>query len=41
MPGFASLSQDDLYNIAQYLHLQVELAANRGTYGATYAGAEE
>jgi mono/diheme cytochrome c family protein len=37
MPGFASLSQDDLYNISQYLHLQVELAANRGTYGATYA----
>ena len=36
MPGFASLSQDDLYNISQYLHLQVELAANRGTYGATY-----
>jgi cytochrome c oxidase cbb3-type subunit 3 len=37
MPGFASLSQDDLYNISQYIHLQVELAANRGTYGATYA----
>jgi mono/diheme cytochrome c family protein len=36
MPGFPSLSQDDLYNIAQFLHLQVELAANRGTYGATY-----
>jgi len=36
MPGFASLSADDLYNISQYLHLQVELAANRGTYGATY-----
>ena len=36
MPGFPSLSQDDLYNISQYLHLQVELAANRGTYGATY-----
>jgi cytochrome c oxidase cbb3-type subunit 3 len=36
MPGFASLSQDDLYNISQYIHLQVELAANRGTYGATY-----
>jgi len=37
MPGFAALSQDDLYNISQYLHLQVELAANRGTYGATYS----
>jgi cytochrome c oxidase cbb3-type subunit III len=36
MPGFPALSQDDLYNIAQFLHLQVELAANRGTYGATY-----
>jgi len=36
MPGFPGLSQDDLYNISQYLHLQVELAANRGTYGATY-----
>src|SRR5215472_4849197 len=36
MPGFAALSQEDLYNISQYLHLQVELAANRGTYGATY-----
>jgi cytochrome c oxidase cbb3-type subunit 3 len=38
MPGFPSLSADDTYNIAQYLHLQVELAANRGTYGTTYAG---
>jgi len=38
MPAFPTLSQDDLYNIAQFLHLQVELAANRGTYGATYAG---
>ena len=34
--GLPGLSQDDLYNISQYLHLQVELAANRGTYGATY-----
>jgi cytochrome c oxidase cbb3-type subunit 3 len=38
MPGFPGLSQDDVYNIGQYIHLQVELAANRGTYGATYAG---
>jgi mono/diheme cytochrome c family protein len=37
MPGFPALSQDDLNNISQYLHLQVELAANRGTYGATYS----
>jgi hypothetical protein len=36
MPGFPALSQEDLYNISQYLHLQVELAANRGTYGSTY-----
>jgi len=38
MPGFPTLSQDDVYNIGQYIHLQVELAANRGTYGTTYAG---
>jgi cytochrome c oxidase cbb3-type subunit III len=38
MPGFPALSQDELYNISQYLHLQVELTANRGTYGATYSG---
>jgi cytochrome c553 len=37
MPGFPTLSADDVYNIGQYLHLQVELAANRGTYGSTYA----
>jgi mono/diheme cytochrome c family protein len=36
MPAFPQLSQDDVYNISQYIHLQVELAANRGTYGATY-----
>lgn len=38
MPGFPNLSAEDINNVAQYLHLQVELAANRGTYGATYAG---
>lgn len=37
MPAFPNLSEEDLYNISQYIHLQVELAANRGTYGATYA----
>jgi cytochrome c oxidase cbb3-type subunit 3 len=37
MPGFPGLSQDEAYNISQFLHLQVELAANRGTYGATYS----
>src|SRR5579883_444678 len=38
MPAFPNLSADDVYNIAEYLHLQVELAANRGTYNTTYAG---
>lgn len=38
MPAFPNLSPDDIYNISQYLHLQVELTANRGTYNATYAG---
>jgi mono/diheme cytochrome c family protein len=38
MPAFGSLSTDEVFSISQYLHLQVELAANRGTYGATYAG---
>lgn len=37
MPAFPNLAADEVQNIAQYLHLQVELAANRGTYGATYA----
>jgi cytochrome c oxidase cbb3-type subunit III len=36
MPGFPNLTQDDIHNIAQYLKMQVELAANRGTYGQTY-----
>jgi cytochrome c oxidase cbb3-type subunit III len=36
MPAFPSLSADDVHNIGQYLKMQVELAANRGTYGATY-----
>lgn len=37
MPAYPSLSDEERYNIAQFLHLQVELAANRGTYGSTYA----
>jgi mono/diheme cytochrome c family protein len=37
MPGFPNLSAEDIHNIAQYLKLQVELTANRGTYGQTYA----
>ena len=36
MPPFPALSADDVYNISQYIHLQVELTANRGTYGQTY-----
>jgi mono/diheme cytochrome c family protein len=36
MPPFPSLSKDDAFNIAQFLQLQIELAANRGAYGATY-----
>lgn len=38
MPGFPSLSQDDIHNISQFIKMQIELAANRGTYGQTYAG---
>lgn len=38
MPAFGSLTADEVYDIAEYLHLQVELAANRGTYGTTFAG---
>jgi cytochrome c oxidase cbb3-type subunit III len=34
MPAFPSLSDEQLRDIAEYLHLQVELAANRGTYKA-------
>jgi cytochrome c oxidase cbb3-type subunit III len=37
MPPFPALSQDDINNISQFLHLQVELAANRGTYGQNYS----
>jgi cytochrome c oxidase cbb3-type subunit 3 len=32
MPAFPSFAEGQLYDIAQYLHLQVELVANRGTY---------
>ncbi|MGC2401993.1 MAG: c-type cytochrome [Acidobacteriaceae bacterium] len=32
MPAFPSLTDEQLRQIAEYLHLQVELAANRGTY---------
>ena len=36
MPPFPSLSTEDIYSITQFLKLQIELAANRGTYGQTY-----
>jgi len=32
MPAFASFTEPQLYDIAEFLHMQVELAANRGTY---------
>jgi mono/diheme cytochrome c family protein len=32
MPAFPNLTQDQRYEIAEFLHMQVELAANRGTY---------
>jgi cytochrome c oxidase cbb3-type subunit III len=32
MPAFPSLTQDQIRQIAEYLHQQVELTANRGTY---------
>lgn len=37
MPAFPGLKEDQLYDIAEYLHMQVELAANRGLYGQTYS----
>lgn len=36
MPAFPQLSQGEIHSISQYLKMQVELAANRGTYGETY-----
>src|SRR5215471_4101110 len=38
MPGFPNLSAEEIRNVGEYLKFQVELAANRGTYSATYAG---
>jgi cytochrome c oxidase cbb3-type subunit III len=32
MPAFSSLTEDQVRDIAEFLHLHVELAANRGTY---------
>jgi cytochrome c oxidase cbb3-type subunit III len=34
MPAFPSLTDEQVRDIAEYLHLQVELTANRGTYKA-------
>jgi len=36
MPPFPQLSAAEIHSIAQYLKMQVELAANRGTYNQTY-----
>jgi len=36
MPAFPQLKAEDIYNISQYLHVQVDVAADRGTYGVTY-----
>src|SRR5215472_1173512 len=32
MPAFTNLTKEQIYDIAQYLHMQVELVANRGLY---------
>ena len=37
MPPFPALSDEDILNIRHYIFLQIELAANRGTYRTTYA----
>ncbi len=36
MPAFPQLSQEDIHDISQFIKLQVELAANRGTYNQAY-----
>jgi mono/diheme cytochrome c family protein len=36
MPAFPGLSDEQIHQIAEFIHMQVELAANRGTYGETY-----
>lgn len=37
MPAFPSLTAEEIHDISQFLKLQVELSANRGTYGQTYS----
>jgi cytochrome c oxidase cbb3-type subunit III len=32
MPAFPKLTDTEIYDIAEYIHLQIELAANRGLY---------
>jgi mono/diheme cytochrome c family protein len=36
MPAFPNLTKEQIYDIAEYLHLQVEKAANRGLYDSLY-----
>ncbi len=37
MPAFPGLKPTEMYDIAEYIHLQVENAANRGVYNSIYA----
>jgi mono/diheme cytochrome c family protein len=37
MPAQPDVTDAQLYDLSQYIHLQVELTANRGTYEETYA----
>jgi len=37
MPAFPKLSREEVYNIAEYIHLEIEKAANRGLYNNIYA----
>jgi len=36
MPPAPTLTDDEIFAISQYVHLQIELTANRGTYNETY-----
>ncbi|HLH05119.1 MAG TPA: c-type cytochrome [Bryobacteraceae bacterium] len=37
MPAFPNLTDQQIYDIAEYLHVQVENAANRGLYNSLYS----
>lgn len=37
MPAFPGLKPSEIYDLAEYIHLQVENAANRGAYNSVYA----